>query len=398
MISAQSQDLIKKYFPQAFYLNKKAAVPVVTQTPASATIPNIAQTAKPSFGINGFGRIGRTATRVWWQFYQDQADLKVINTSGSMDLEDWAHLLKYDTNYGVFPFEISTQPHLSKKEVTDDDPVLGTIILKDLASNKQASIIVTAQRDPAKIPWGKFGVQTVVESTGAFVKKEKAEAHLLSGAQKVIISAPPKGGGVSTSVIGVNEFTAGEKIVSNASCTTNCIAPVVKIMADNFGITKAFLTTIHSYTDDQNLQDNSHKDLRRARSAAENIVPTSTGAAISVTEIIPEVKGVFDGLAVRVPTPVGSLSDMVFLLKRKTSIEEINEVFKKAAASTRWQGILAVTEEPIVSSDIIGRRESSIVDLSLTNVIDGDFVKIIAWYDNEWGYCCRLIEQLSKLK
>lgn len=402
MPTAQPQDLIRKYFPQAFYAQKAAPV---NQTPATSPLTNsqiqtepAIVTGKPSFGINGFGRIGRTALRVWWQFYQDQSDLKVINTSGSMDLADWAHLLKYDTNYGIFPFEITSQSHLSHKEVTDEDPVLGTLTIKDTSGGRQVDITLTAQRDPAKIPWAKLGVHTVIESTGAFVKKETAEAHLVGGAQQVIISAPPKGEGIGTAVIGVNDFAASEKIVSNASCTTNCIAPVVKIMAENFGVAKAFLTTIHSYTDDQNLQDNSHKDLRRARSAAENIVPTSTGAAISVTEIIPEVKNVFDGLAIRVPTPVGSLSDVVFLIKRKTSVEEINAVFKKAAESDQWRGILAVTEDPIVSSDIIGRRESAIVDLSLTKVIDGDFVKIISWYDNEWGYCCRLVEQVAKLK
>lgn len=342
-----------------------------------------------TFGINGFGRIGRTAFRVWYEKHAEQLELKVINTSGSMELEDWVHLIKYDTNYGVFPHQLSYQKAQSTDQVTDENPVLGTI----LVGNR--SVVVTAQRDPAKIPWGAHGVQTVIESTGVFTTEAKAALHLQGGAQNVIISAPPKGGNVPTGIIGINHMGPDMKVVSNASCTTNCVAPVAQIMHRVFGVKKAMLTTIHSYTDDQNLQDNSHKDMRRARSAAANIVPTSTGAAISVTEVVPELKGLFDGLAVRVPTPVGSLSDMVFLVNRSVTKEEVNQAFIEASQQENWRGILAVTDEEIVSSDIVGRSESSIVDLSLTNVVDGDLVKVISWYDNEYGYCCRLVEQAA---
>ena len=345
-----------------------------------------------NFAINGFGRIGRTATRVWWKNHRHIANLVAINTSGSMEIEAWAHLLKYDTNYGIFNEEIKVERLKNKAEVTDDDPLLGYITIKD------HQIKITAQRDPAKLPWAESGVDVVIESTGVFRTEETASAHLTAGAKKVLISAPGKGGAISTSVIGVNQFDPEAKILSNASCTTNCVAPVAAIMTENFGVEKAMLTTIHSYTDDQNTQDNSHKkDLRRARSAAEIIIPTSTGAAKATAGVIPELKGIFDGMAVRVPTPVGSLSDMVFLVKKETSVDEVNRVLTEASQSERWQGIIAVTNDPIVSSDIVGRDESSIVDLSLTQVIGGNLVKVVSWYDNEWGYCNRLVEQLSKI-
>ncbi len=350
-----------------------------------------------TFGINGFGRIGRTAFRVWWKYQREHADLKMINTSGSMDIANWIHLLKYDSNYGIFDAEISFEEHQTHDKVTDTDPVLGTINIKDNSTPiKIHSITVTAQRDPKKIPWKQYGIHTVIESTGIFITAEKAAGHLEAGAERVIISAPPKGPGVNTSVISVKDFNPSEKIISNASCTTNCVAPVVQVINMAFGVAKATLTTIHSYTDDQNLHDNSHKDLRRARAAAMNIVPTSTGAAIATTEVVPELKGLFDGLAIRVPTPVGSLSDMVFVLKKKTTKEQVNQVLTTASQDPRWKGILAVTSEPLVSRDIVGRRESSIVDLSLTQVLDGDLVKVISWYDNEWGYCNRLVEQVTK--
>lgn len=343
-----------------------------------------------TFGINGFGRIGRTSFRVWWQFQREQLDLKVINTSGSMPIADWIHLLKYDSNYGIFTEPMTFEEHQSNKDVTDQDPVIGTLHIGD------RSIIFTAQRDPAKIPWGANGVEVVIESTGVFISKEKALLHIQGGAKKVLISAPPKGEGIPTGIIGVNTFNAADVVDSNASCTTNSVGPVAQVIHEVFGIQKALLTTIHSYTDDQNLHDNSHRDMRRARAAALNIVPTSTGAAIAVTEVIPELKGLFDGLAVRVPTPVGSLSDMVFVLKRPTTKAEINAALTTASQQPNWQGILAVTDEPLVSRDIVGRRESSIVDLSLTQVIGGDLVKVVAWYDNEFGYCNRLIEQIAR--
>lgn len=348
-----------------------------------------------NFGINGFGRIGRTSLRVWWKNHRHELNLRLINTSGSMEIEDWAHLLKYDSNYGVFSENISTERWQSKKDVTDENPVLG--ILKIGNENESQNIIVTAQRDPKKIPWGTNGVEAVLESTGAFTTEESASQHLEGGAQKVIISAPAKGGLISTSVLGVNSFDPNSKVLSNASCTTNCVAPVAQIIVETLGVEKASLTTIHSYTDDQNLQDNSHKDMRRARNASENIVPTSTGAAIATTEVIPELKGMFDGIAVRVPTPTGSLSDMVFITKRDTSVEEVNQILEEASKSPRWQGILTVTKDEIVSKDIVGRSESSIVDLHLTQVIGGNLVKIVSWYDNEWGYCSRLVGRVGEI-
>lgn len=347
--------------------------------------------ASTSFGINGFGRIGRTSFRVWWQHHRDHLQLVLINTSGSMEIEDWAHLLKYDSNYGLFEEPITVNRVRTTKEVDDANPELGTLTIGD------QTITVTAQRDPAKIPWGKYQINTVIESTGVFLSEEKASAHLTAGAGHVLISAPPKGGSVNESIIGVNAFPADAKVVSNASCTTNSVTPVAFLMHQAFGVKKAMLTTIHAYTDDQNLHDNSHRDMRRARAAACNLVPTSTGAAKSTTVIIPELDHKFDGLSVRVPIAVGSFSDMTFLLNRPTTVEEVNQVFRQASEQPQWKGILAVTDEQIVSSDIKGRSESAIVDLSLTMVVDGDMVKVISWYDNEWGYCNRLIEQVGRL-
>ncbi len=352
-----------------------------------------------TFAINGFGRIGRLSTRVWWQHHRDSLNLVAINTSGSMDIDGWAHLLKYDTTYGLFPGEVTYEKYQSSQEVTDEDLLLGYLIL-----NTSYSIPVLSQRDPAKIPWGKYKVDVVIESTGAFTSEDKAKLHLLGGAKQVVISAPAKGGNVPTSVIGVNEsyIVAQDRqntiaVLNNASCTTNCVAPVAIVVHERLGISKAAMTTIHSYTDDQNLQDASHKDLRRARAAAHNIVPTSTGAAIATTETIPELKGLFDGIALRVPTITGSITDFTFLVKRKTTVEEVNNFFRQATLMDNLAGILAVTDEPIVSSDVIGRRESAIVDLALTQVIAGDLVKVFAWYDNEWGYSNRLVETVRDI-
>lgn len=342
----------------------------------------------PALGINGFGRIGRTSFRVWWNFHRDSLDLKMINTSGSMEIEDWAHLLRFDSNYGIFNEYLEVNRLQSKDEVTDENPVLGTFRIGG------REIVVTAQRDPKKLPWGQNGVETVLESTGAFRSEEKAAQHFEGGAQKVLISAPGKGGEIKTAVLGVNSFNQGDKIRSNASCTTNCITPVVQVLSKHLGLEKAMFTTVHAYTDDQNIQDNSHQDLRRARSAAKNIVPTSSGAAISTGEVVPEVAGIFDGYALRVPVSVGSITDVVAVVKRPTTVEEINSIFEQEAQTDRWRNILAVTNEPLVSSDIVGRRESSIVDLGLTNVVGDTLVKVVAWYDNEWGYCNRLVEQV----
>jgi glyceraldehyde 3-phosphate dehydrogenase len=346
---------------------------------------------KKTFAINGFGRIGRTSFRLWWEQYRNDLELVAINTSGSMPLKDWVHLLKNDSSYGHFDPGITYEEQQTNKETTDDNPVLGTLTIAD------RTITVLAQRDPAKIPWEKLGVEIVLEATGKFLTQDDAGLHLQAGAKKVLLSAPGKSDGISTSVLGVNEFDQTCDILSNASCTTNCVAPVVQVMKEKLGIKKAILSTIHAYTDGQNLMDNSHKDLRRARAAAVNIIPTSTGAAKATTKIIPELKGLFDGIALRVPVLTGSLADITFVASKKTSVEEVNQILTEAAQSERWRGILAVTNEPLVSSDIVGRDEASIVDLELTQVIGDDLVKVVSWYDNEWGYCARLMDQLKKL-
>jgi glyceraldehyde 3-phosphate dehydrogenase len=345
--------------------------------------------SNPTFAINGFGRIGRTSLRIWWQHYRQQLDLVAINTSGSMPLKGWTHLLKYDTNYGPFKPKIEFQQQQSNQEVTDDNPVLGFLQIED------KRIPVLAQRDPSQLPWEQYQVQLVLEATGVFRSEKLAKQHLQAGASKVLLSAPGKGGNISTSVLGVNDFDPQAEIFSNASCTTNCAAPVAKIVLDEFGIESGLLTTIHSYTDSQNLLDNStHKDLRRARTAAENLIPTTTGAAKATAQIIPQLQGKFDGMAVRTPTPVGSVVDMVFQVEQAVTAKQVKHTFQQAADSDHWSGILAVNTEPIVSSDIIGRPESSIVDLDLTQVMPSNLVKIISWYDNEWGYCSRLMDQL----
>jgi len=340
--------------------------------------------------INGFGRIGRTALRAWLDRVDlhDQLDIVVINTSGSMEIEGWGHLLKYDTAYRHLNEDLFTEKVKGRKEVTDDDPLLGYFHLSG------RHIPVLAQKDPEKLDWKKYSVDIVIECTGVFRDEKGAGKHLTAGAKKVLISAPSKGGPIGTFVLGVNGYDGACPIADNASCTSNCIAPVTKVIHDVFGIKKAALTTIHAFTDDQNLQDGSHKeDLRRARAASQNMVPTSTGAAKAVTSVITDLKGKFDGIAIRVPVVTGSISDLTFIVAKNTSKDEVNQAIKDAADTNHWRGLLAWTEEPLVSSDIIGRKESVIVDLSLTQVIDGDLVKIFAWYDNEWGYSNRLIEQ-----
>ncbi|KKQ37821.1 MAG: Glyceraldehyde-3-phosphate dehydrogenase, type I [Candidatus Woesebacteria bacterium GW2011_GWA1_37_7] len=360
-------------------------------------------------GINGFGRIGRIAFRIWLLKHTSEMDIAAINTSGSMDVDGWAHLVNYDTMYRRFEYEVksekeATTPLRRGFEGQGDDSLIGYLLIGE----KNIKVPVLAQRDPAKIPWGKYGVDVVIESTGAFTKEEDAKKHAIGGAKRVVLSAPSKGGNVGTYVIGVNDPPShnasegqGTKeaiVISNASCTTNCVAPVAAVIHSAFGIEKALLTTVHSYTDDQNLQDNSHKDLRRARAAAENIIPASTGAAVATTETIPELKGLFDGMALRVPTATGSISDFTFLLKKNVTVEEVNNSLKKASKDNAiYRGILDVSEEPLVSSDIIGRSESAIVDLSLTQVVAGNLVKVFAWYDNEWGYANRLVEQVIRV-
>ena len=320
--------------------------------------------------INGFGRIGRNAFKL--AFERD--DIEVVAINDLTDTKTLAHLLKHDSTYGTYHHDVSY----------DDNSIF--------VAGKQ--IRVLAEKDPALLPWGEFGVDVVIEATGLFVQPEKARAHIDAGAKKVVISAPAKGEGAKFIVLGVNEheLTREDDIISNASCTTNCIAPVMAILEREFGIEKSLMTTVHSYTASQRILDAPAKDLREARSAAEKIVPTTTGAAIATAKVIPSLVGKFDGLSVRVPTAVVSLSDITAVLKRNTTKEEINEVFKRAAADPFYQGILTVTEEPLVSTDFKGNSHSSIVDLELTNVVGGNLVKIVAWYDNEWGYSNRLVE------
>lgn len=335
--------------------------------------------------INGFGRIGRTALRIMLERHQER---QLVAINDLADAETLATLLKYDSNYGVLDAEVKGK---NTAEAPTGDQSVG-----ELAVNGH-NIKVLAQKNPALLPWRELKIDVVIESTGRFVDEESSKQHLTAGAKRVVISAPAKEGLIPTIVMGVNDKTLNKNnhIVSNASCTTNCIAPVAQIMVEKFGVKKAMMTTVHGYTADQNLQDGPHKDLRRARSAAVNIIPTSTGATLAATEAVPELKGLFAGVAIRVPVPVGSLSDFTFLLNRSTSVEEVNQVLTEASKSQRYHGIVAVTNEPVVSSDIIGDPHSSIVDLSLTQVLAGDFVKVFAWYDNEYGYCNRLIDQIK---
>ncbi len=334
--------------------------------------------------INGYGRIGRVAHRVILEKYASEIEVVAINAGSSTDAKGWMLLLKYDTVYGRLSKDIKHQTSNSKYKDCS-----GSIII----DNKE--IPVFSQKDPTLLPWKDLNVDVVIESTGRFTTEEKLKAHLTAGAKKVVLSAPAKGGEVATYVLSVNDKDyKGESLINNASCTTNCITPVAKIMLDNFGVEKAIMTTIHGYTSDQRLQDGGHKDYRRGRAAGLNIVPTSTGATIAAGKALPELEGIFSGLAIRVPVAVGSLSDFTFLLSKNTAKGEINEVFKKEVANPVYKGILEVTEDPIVSSDIIGNSHSAIVDLSLTQVVSGNLAKVIAWYDNEYGYANRLVEEV----
>ncbi len=320
--------------------------------------------------INGFGRIGRNAFKIAFE----RRDVKVVAINDLTDTKTLAHLLKHDSSYGTYDRDVKFD---EENLIVDGE-----------------KIRVYAEKEPKNLPWKDHRVDVVIESTGFFTDPAKAAAHLEAGAQKVVISAPAKGEGAKTIVIGVNEDTVTEddKIISNASCTTNCIAPVMKVLEDNFGIEKALMTTVHSYTASQRILDAPAKDLREARAAAENIVPTSTGASKAAALTIPALKGKFDGLSIRVPTPVVSLADITAVLKKDTTIEELQEVFKNAAKEPFYEGILGVSEEPLVSIDYRGNSHSSIVDLPLINVVDKNLVKVVAWYDNEWGYSNRLVE------
>lgn len=347
--------------------------------------------------INGFGRIGRLAFRVGLLKHINEMEFVAINTSGSMEVEGWAHLVNQDTTYRKFEIEVKAQRAKGAKEATDEDPLIGYLVVESVG----LKVPVLAQRDPEKLPWAKYGVDVVIESTGKFASEEGALKHAKAGAKKVVISAPAKGENVGTFVLGVNEFKEGV-VISNASCTTNCISPVMAVMVKKFGVLKAIMTTVHAYTDDQVLQDGSHRDLRRARAAAMNIVPTSTGAAIATTETIPQLKGLFDGISLRVPVVTGSIADVVFVTGRKVTRDEVNQAFGEASEEPVYKGILGVSgragiPDHLVSSDIVGTSHSAIVDTEFTQVIDGDLVKVLAWYDNEWGYTNRLVEQVIKV-
>ncbi len=346
--------------------------------------------------INGYGRIGRVAHRVILDKYSQEIEVVAINAGSSTDIKGWMYLLKYDSVYGSlqnhtlnFKFPISnfqSNPNDSNAKLQTGS--IGSIVIDS------KEIPVFSQKDASLLPWKDLNIDVVLECTGSLLTQEKAQAHITAGAKKVVLSAPVKEGDISTYVLSVNATDyKGESIISNASCTTNCIAPVAKVILKEFGIEKAMMTTIHGYTSDQRLLDGGHKNYRRARAAAENIIPTSTGATKAAAKAIPELDGKFNGLAIRVPVPVGSLSDFTFLVSRDVTKEEVNETFKKAALEPQYQNILEVTEDPIVSSDIIGNSHSSIVDLSLTQVVGGNMVKVIAWYDNEWGYANRLVEE-----
>jgi len=317
-------------------------------------------------GINGFGRIGRNFFRA---IVAQGADIEIVGINDLTDNATLAHLLKYDSILGRYPADIS---------YTDTTITVGG-----------HTFHASAEKDPANLPWGEWGADIVIESTGFFTDAEKAKAHIASGAKKVIISAPAKGED-ATFVMGVNHTdydAATHHIISNASCTTNCLAPMAKALDEGLGIERGLMTTIHAYTADQNLMDGPHRDLRRARSAALNIVPTTTGAAKAVSLVLPQLKGKLDGYALRVPTPTGSATDLTFTASRETTVEEVNAIMKKAADGK----ILVYTEDPIVSKDIETDPASSIFDAGLTKV-SGNLVKVVAWYDNEWGYSCRLVD------
>ena len=328
---------------------------------------------KVRVAINGFGRIGRNAFKI--AFERD--DVEVVAINDLTDTKTLAHLLKHDSSYGTYAHEVG---HDETGIIVDGQ-----------------HIAVLAEKEPSALPWRDHNIDVVIESTGFFVDPAKAQAHIDAGAKKVVISAPAKGEGADTIVLGVNEdqIEHSTAVISNASCTTNCITPVMAVLEKAFGIEKAMMTTVHSYTASQRLQDAPAKDLREARAAAENIVPTTTGASIAAAKALPALEGKFGGLSVRVPTPVVSMSDFVVLVKRDVTVDEVNSAFREAAATPFYQGILDVTNEELVSTDFKGNSHSSIVDLPLTNVVGGNLVKVVAWYDNEWGYSNRLVELVA---
>jgi len=328
--------------------------------------------------INGFGRIGRSFLKVAW----DRPEVEIVAINDIGDILNMAYLLKHDTVYRTWNHEIKTE---------------GQEIIID---GKKVKVL--AEKDPAKLPWKTLGVDVVVESTGLFTSYDKANAHIKAGAKKVVISAPEKGGDGSikgeTILLGVNEEKFGTcDITSNASCTTNAASPLIAILDESIGIEKAILNTVHGYTASQGIVDGPNKkDFREGRAAAQNIVPSSTGAAIAVTKAFPELTGLFDGISLRVPVPAGSIADITFISKKSTTAEEVNEILKKAAKDSRWSKIFTVTEEPLVSSDILGESHASIADLKMTRVVGGNLVKVMSWYDNEMGYTYTLVEHVIK--
>ena len=324
--------------------------------------------------INGFGRIGRAVFRIIAE--RNDPDLQVVAVNDLTDDDTLAHLLKYDTVFGRFPGEIE----------------VGDGVMK--AGGQTVAMLM--ERDPAALPWAELGVDVVVESTGVFRDRVSLEKHLSAGAKRVLLTVPAKDPVDATVVLGVNgeTMTPDAKLVSNASCTTNCLAPLVKVLDESFGIERGIMTTIHAYTNDQSIADSPHKDLRRARTAAANIIPTTTGAARAVGKVLPHLDGKLDGMAMRVPVPDGSIVDFVAVLNTDVTAEQVNAAFK-AAAEGELKGILEYTEDPIVSSDIIGNPHSSIFDSQLTTVMDGNMVKVVSWYDNEWGYSSRVVDMLS---
>ncbi len=336
--------------------------------------------------INGYGRIGRLAHRILLDKYQDQAEVVVINAGSSTDIKGWMYLLKYDTSYGP----------LNNHQISCEE--------NDI-NHSSGFLIIDGQKIPIfeikdhQLPWGKYNTDVVIESTGHIKgknhAKEELDVHFKAGAKKVVVSAPVDADDVPTFVLSVNNTDyKGETTISNASCTTNCITPVARIINEYFGIEKAMMTTIHGYTSDQRLQDGGHKDYRRARAASQNIIPTSTGATTAAAKAYPQLKNIFSGLAIRVPVITGSLSDFTFITKKNVTVGEVNETFEKEAKNPQYKGILMVTEDPLVSSDIIGNPHSAIVDLTLTQVVLQNMVKVIAWYDNEYGYANRLVEEV----
>jgi glyceraldehyde 3-phosphate dehydrogenase len=325
--------------------------------------------------INGFGRIGRNAFKIAFE----REDIEIVGINDLTDNKTLAYLLKYDSNYGIYDHKVSA----------DDEGI--TVDGK--------KIKVLAEKDPALLPWKELGVDLVIESTGFFTDKEGAGKHLAAGAKRVVISGPTKSEGVDTIVLGANDeaIKGATEIVSNASCTTNSLGAAMAVLDAEFGVEKSLLTTVHSYTASQALQDAPKKDPREGRNAAENIVPTSTGAAIAVTKALPGLAGKFDGISMRVPTPVVSISDVTALLSKNVTVEEVNAAFVKASKQPYYQGILGVSDEPLVSKDYVGNSNSGTVDLELTRVVGGNIVKVCVWYDNEWGYSNRLVELVADI-